>query len=393
MLLNILKNNYFPFLLGLLVFSSFCQYIMMEIFHFPFNTIEFFFIPIFIKHYSQLKTKSSYAYIVVIIIFLLTLLGQTNNKFQLNEILAITRCASLFGFTYIIARYSRLSFTVDNLYYFSLGCIVGDILNSILRIKMMLFVENASAVDINIIFSMLWVALSVYKGKKFLVLSLIIMPIAAFFSISRGISIFFIITSLLSVVAKTSNDLKKKIGYFILLIIMSYFCYSMYYSSEKYIESMSPSIHTRLYNKVGEIGSNEADNNRYAAYYYIANHIDEYIFPRGLLGKQTVTKSYSYWGAEEYAWDSAYSELFYTFGIIGFAFLFFQYSKRLYLHYTKHKHNNKNLFSYLSMIMMLVVFFEMFFGYGILRTPVNVSSLGLLMGYTYSDGKRLLLKK
>lgn len=323
--------------------------------------------------------------IFVLMVFVIqwTLLGLLNPLFSLMDILPIARCFLLGGLGFIFAKNNSIS-NLTNWYYFTFGIFVGDCFNCIYKMDQMIMNmdDNQYAVDINIIFSVMWLLIVIFNKRwTHILFALCLIPIIGFTSVSRGIFSFFIFGLAAAFIIKSRMSIHRIMLPVILTCIIGSIAYFIYYECESIISEISPTLHFRLYTKMNEIGDNESDTTRIAAYIHIINNWTRYLLPRGFLGKSFFVLSDGYYD-EMYAWDSAYSELLYTFGfciLIPIYLRILYWGKKLcgfYLNY------NEEIYAIIG-AMLFIIMYELFFGYGVIRSPFTVISFGIVLGYSF----------
>lgn len=372
------------FFLGLIALSSLCTFLLVNKLHLP-CLIEIFLIPLwyFKRHSVYLPFKD----VMALVIFILfgTFIGLLNSHFELNEILQMSRCFLLGGFGFILLKNNELFTSIDNLIALAFGAFIGDLLNSYIMMKTALggVDDKEYAVDINIILSILWPILIIfYKKFKWLLLIFLLVPLLCFLSVSRGISMFFIIGIVLSFLFKTLKSPSKIIVSSIFLLLSFGVLSYIYEKSESAVRDFSPSMHFRLYTKVKNSGKNQGDKGRIAPYLWLQNNFDYYAYPRGFLGKKFIQEKSDSLIPLKNAWDSAYLEVLYTFGLLPFLFILFVYLYKLY-HLFIYYHRTENSIFAVASIMFILLLIEHFFGYGLYRSPFTVFCNGALLGFIW----------
>lgn len=367
-------------MIGFVAFSSFCSSLTIDILHLPLCAVELFYLPLFLFYRKKIQIPQDEFARLLLFIVLGIAIGGLNTIFSIADILPIARCFFWGGLGFLIAKNNNL-LDLDKLYIFLLGVICGDCYNCFFRMNQMFtsLEDKQYAVDINIVFSVLWLVVVVLnKNTLHFVLALIFVPIVSFLSISRGVFSFFMAGLILSIILKFKNNPKKIISIIFFVALISVLAYHVYISIEDNVLDVSTSIHMRLYTKMENIGDNDADSNRFAAYIYIFAHFYRYILPRGFLGKSFFDFKDGYFD-EMYAWDSAYAELLYTFGFVLFLPMVFFYISRGRILYSKYR--KEDIESGMFFTILVVVFYQLFFTYGIIRSPFTVTSFGLVLGH------------
>ena len=378
-----MRNKIFLFLVGLVAFSSFCSYLTVKILHLP-CLVELFLLPLAIYYRRTFILPRIELLFVVCFIVLGYLIGSLNTSYPSNAILPIARCFLLGAIGFVLAKNNNLFRDIDNLYVFSFGVFIGDLLNAYLTMNIVQLIgDKQYAVDINVIFSVLWVILTIlYKRPIYLVLVFILVPALSFLSVSRGIASFFIFATAISFLLKIISD-KRKIILAVGFLLISFFILSnLYASSEDAVRRFSPSMHFRLYTKVKTYGENSIDNSRLDAYSYAWENLDYYILPRGFLGKVFLSKLDKNYAALMTPWDSAYMELLYTFGFILLSIIITIYLWKLYACFILYA-KSKELIYAAAFAMLLTMFLECFFTYGMIRSPFTVFFFSGTLGFIW----------
>lgn len=378
-----MKNKVFLFLVGMVAFSSLCTYLTVTILHLP-CLVEMFLLPL--AFYYRRTFTLSRIEIFMVICFIATwfLIGSLNTSYSSSAIFPIARCFLLGAIGFVLAKNNNLFNNIDNLYIFSFGVFIGDLINAYFRMNIVqLMGDKQYAVDINIIFSVLWVILTIlYKRPIYLLLIFVLVPILSFLSVSRGITTFFIFATVLSFILKVMYD-KRKIILAIGFLFISFFILSnLYMSSEEAVKRFSPSMHFRLYTKVKSYGENNIDAGRLSAYSYALDNLDYYILPRGFLGKVFLSKLDKNYEALMTPWDSAYMELLYTFGFVLLSVFVFIYLWKLYVCLILYV-ETKELIYAVSFAMLATIFLECFFTYGMIRSPFTVFCSAGILGFIW----------
>ncbi len=377
-------NNKKIFFLAMVMLSSFSSYLLVSKLHLP-CLIELFLIPLWF--YYRRTISLPFKDVMILTLFLIsgTFVGLLNPLFDLGEILQMTRCFFLGGIGFVLLKNNEIFSTKGKLLALSFGAFVGDLLNSYITMRTTLggVEDDEYAVDINIILSILWAILIIfYKKSKWLLLLLVLVPLLCFLSVSRGITVFFIVGIILSLMLKILNN-PVKIFVSFTFLVLSFFALSyLYDKGESTIQHFSPSMHFRLYTKVKKVGKLQADKGRIAPYLWLKDHLDYYTFPRGFQGKKFFKEKSGSFVPVRYVWDSAYLELIYTFGLLPFLMIFFVCLYKLYKMYIYFHCTDNPIFA-VACVMLILLGLEHFFGYGLYRSPFTVFSNGALLGFIW----------
>lgn len=378
-----MRNKIFLFLIGFVAFSSFCSYLTVQMFHLP-CLIEIFLLPLAYYYRDTFILPKTELFFLVCFIIIGFSIGSLNTSYPPNAIFPIARCFLLGGIGFILAKNNNVFNNIDNLYFFSLGAFIGDLFNAYFRLNLIQILgDKQYAVDINVIFSVLWVILTIlYKRSFYLIFVLVLVPTLSFLSVSRGITTFFIFAVIISFILKIIMDKRKIILATTFLFTAFFILSNLYVSSEDAVKQFSPSMHFRLYTKVATYGQNNIDEGRLSAYDYALEHLDYYIFPRGFLGKVFLSESDKNFMALMTPWDSAYMELLYTFGVILLLVFLGIYLWKLYVCFILFL-KSKELIYAVSFAMLLTMFLECFFTYGIIRSPFTIFCSAGMLGFIW----------
>lgn len=384
-----MKNKIFLFLIGLFGFSSLLSYLSTRLLHAP-CLIEVVAIPLLYYYRKSIRIPQSELIGVILFVLLGTFIGLLNPVYSLKEILPIARCFLLGSIAFVITKNNNIFRDIDSLYIFCFGVFIGDLINAYILMSTILGTkfDKQYAVDINIIFSVLWAVLTIlYKKDKNLILVLILVPTLSFMSVSRGVSSFFVIGIILAFILKIFQHPSKIILISAFLSISYIILSSLYINNEETVRRFSPSMHFRMYKKVESYGKNDIDNGRVIPYLWAGNHISYYAFPRGFLGKKFLTTS----GDERIPlmspWDSAYMELLYTFGFFPLLIILLIYLYKLYSCYLLYAQSKELIFA-ASSAMLTLLFFEHFFTYVLIRSPFMVVCNGGFLGFIWRITKQ-----
>lgn len=220
-----------------------------------------------------------------------------------------------------------------------------------------------------------------------MLLLLVLVPLLCFLSVSRGITVFFIVGIILSLMLKILNN-PVKIFVSFTFLVLSFFALSYIYDKgESTIQHFSPSMHFRLYTKVKKVGKLQADKGRIAPYLWLKDHLDYYTFPRGFQGKKFFKEKGGSFVPVRYVWDSAYLEVLYTFGLLPFLVILVIYLYKLYQMFIYYQRCGDPIFA-IAIVMFLLLLIEHFFGYGLYRSPFTVFSNGALLGFIWRISER-----
>lgn len=378
-----MMNSKLFFFVGMIL-STFSSFLLVRNLHLP-CLIEVFLIPLwFYKRQSiNLPTRDMIA--LALFVLLGTFVGLLNQRFDLNEILQMSRCFFLGGFGFVLMKNNELFTCKDKLLALAFGAFIGDLVNSYFSLKTMLssFHDREYAVDVNIILSVLWPILIIfYKKSKWLLLLLLLVPMLCFLSVSRGITTYFALAIVLAFVFKTLKSPSKIIVSAVFLIAAFFSLSHIYEESESAVRHLSPSIHHRLYTKMKSYGHTGADAGRIAPYLWVVKHLDYYAFPRGFQGKKFIHEEKEDLVPVKNVWDSSYLEVLYTFGLIPFLLFVVIYLYKLYQMLIYYSRSGDYIFA-IGSIMLLLLFVEHFFGYGLYRSPFAVFCNGGLLGYIW----------
>lgn len=347
--------------------------------------VEIFAIPLLYYYRNTLRIPQKDLIGVILFIILGIFVGLLNPVYTFTDILPIARCFMLGAIGFIIAKRNNVFNNIDNLYIFCFGVFVGDLINAFLLMHSVLNAEHDKeyAVDINIVFSVLWVILTIlYKKDKYLILVFTLVPLLSFISVSRGVSTFFLTGIILAFMLKLRKR-PSKIVLITAFLSISYITLStVYINSEDTVRRLSPSMHFRMYKKVQTIGQNDADYGRFAPYMWAANNITYYIVPRGFLGKKFLNDSKGENTPLMAPWDSTYMELLYTFGLFLVVTFIFIYLYKLHSCYILYICTGEIIFA-VSSTMLILLFFEYLFTYGLIRSPFTVISNAGVLGFIW----------
>lgn len=384
-----MKNKIFLFLIGLFGFSSLLSYLSTKLIHAP-CLIEIIAVPLLYYYRKNIKIPQSELIAVILFVLLGTFIGLLNPVYSLTEIIPIARCFILGAIAFVIAKNNNIFKSIDSLYTFCFGVFMGDLLNAYILMSSILgtHLDKQYAVDINIIFSVLWVVLTIlYKKDKYLILVFILVPTLSFMSVSRGVATFFLIGIVLAFIMKLFQRPSKFVVIIAFLSVSYFVLSSLYINNEDAVRKFSPSMHFRMYTKVKSYGANNIDDGRIAPYIWVGNHLTYYIFPRGFLGKKFLTQI----GGENTPlmspWDSAYMELLYTFGFFPLLIVLLIYLYKLYSCYLLYARTKELIFS-ASFVMLALLFFEHIFTYGLIRSPFMVVCNGGFLGFIWRITKQ-----
>lgn len=384
-----MKDKVFLFLIGLFGFSSLLSYLSTRLIHAP-CLIEVVVIPLLYYYRRNIKIPQSELIAVILFILLGIFIGLLNPVYSLKEILPIARCFLLGAIAFIIAKNNNVFKDINNLYTFCFGVFIGDLLNAYILMSTILGTkfDKQYAVDINIIFSVLWVVLTIlYKKDRYLIAVFILVPTLSFLSVSRGVSTFFIIAIILAFILKIFHRPSKIILISGFLSISYITLASIYINNEDAIRKFSPSMHFRMYKKVKSYGKNNIDKGRIRPYLWAGNHLTYYIFPHGFLGKKFLTPLDGENTPLMSPWDSAYMELLYTFGFFPLLIVLLIYLYKLYSCYLLYARTKELIFS-ASFVMLALLFFEHVFTYGLIRSPFMVVCNGGFLGFIWRITKQ-----
>ena len=379
-----MKNKILLFSIGFVVFSSFLNFLTVRLLGLP-CVIEFFVLPLMYIYRRNLNIPTIEVFYVFVFVLLGTLIGSINPVYTISDIIPISRCFLIGSIAFIIGKNNNVFKNIDNLYSFCFGVFCGDFVNALILMTTILGTkyDREYAVDINIIFSVLWVILTIlYKKPKYLIAVLVLVPSLAFMSVSRGVSTFFLVAIILAFFLKIIKN-PSKIVFIGTFLTVSFFILSdIYINNEETVRKFSPSMHFRLYKKVRTYGKNKTDGGRIAPYYWAAENITYYTFPRGFLGKKVLRSGGGQNTPLMSPWDSSYMELLYTFGFILFVIILLVFLYKLYMCFILYVHSGKLLFATIT-VLLVTMFIEHFFGYGLIRSPFTIASSWGFLGYVW----------
>ena len=379
-----MKNKILLFSIGVVVFSSFLNFLTVRLLGLP-CVIEFFVLPLMYIYRRNLNIPTIEVFYVFVFVLLGTLIGSINPVYTISDIIPISRCFLIGSIAFIIGKNNNVFKNIDNLYSFCFGVFCGDFVNALILMTTILGTkyDREYAVDINIIFSVLWVILTIlYKKPKYLIAVLVLVPSLAFMSVSRGVSTFFLVAIILAFFLKIIKN-PSKIVFIGTFLTVSFFILSdIYINNEETVRKFSPSMHFRLYKKVRTYGKNKTDGGRIAPYYWAAENITYYTFPRGFLGKKVLRSGGGQNTPLMSPWDSSYMELLYTFGFILFVIILLVFLYKLYMCFILYVHSGKLLFATIT-VLLVTMFIEHFFGYGLIRSPFTIASSWGFLGYVW----------
>lgn len=379
-----MKDKLVLFFIGFFSFSSLLSYLSVRLLHAP-CLVEVCAIPLLYYYRHDIKIPQSEIIGAILFLLLGTFVGLLNPVYSLGEIIPITRCFMLGSFAFIIAKNNDLFKDIDNLYVFCFGVFMGDMLNAYILMSTILGTQfdKQYAVDINIIFSVLWVILTIlYKSSKYLIAVFVLVPLLSFISVSRGVSTFFLLGVVLSFLFKVYRQPSKIVIVTAFLSISFLVLSSIYINNEEAVRRFSPSMHFRMYKKVNAYGQNSIDGGRIAPYIWAGEHLSYYVLPRGFLGKKFLNTLDGENTPMMAPWDSAYMELLYTFGFFPLVVFLLIYLYKLYKCYILYACTGEVVFA-ASCTMLALLFFEHIFTYGLIRSPFMVVCNGGFLGFIW----------
>lgn len=379
-----MKDKIIPFLLGLFSFSSLLSYWSVRLLHAP-CLVEICAIPLLYYYRHKIKIPQTDLISVILFMLLGIFVGLLNPVYSFMEILPIARCFMLGALAFIISKNNNIFKDIDGLYAFCFGAFMGDLLNAYILMSSILGTkfDKQYAVDINIIFSVLWVILTIlYKGSKYLIAIFILVPLLSFISVSRGVSTFFLIGVILAFILKIHQRPSKIILVTAFLSVSYLTLSSLYVNNEETVRKFSPSMHFRMYKKLRTYGQNSIDGGRIAPYVWAGNHLTYYAVPRGFLGKKFLNKMDGENTPMMAPWDSAYMELLYTFGFLPLVIILLIYLYKLYSCYMLYIRTGELIFA-ASCVMLALLFVEHVFTYGLIRSPFMVTCNGGFLGFIW----------
>lgn len=377
-------NKISVFFIGLIILSSFCSFVTVKLLHIP-CMIELFLFPLGYYYRRSIVWNSRDFIVLGLFVIAGTFIGLLNPLFELGEILQMSRCFFLGGLGFVLLKNNSLFSSKNKLMALAFGVFMGDLINSYFTLKTMLVsnLDREYAVDINIILAVLWPILVIFcKKSKWLLVLLVLVPILCFLSVSRGVSTFFVIGIVLSLIFKMLKS-PSKIFVSVFFIVVAFFALSAVYErSENAVRELSPSMHFRLYTKMKSYGKAKGDGGRIAPYIWLSKNYGYYTLPRGFLGKKFIKEKKSSLFPVQIPWDSAYFELIYTFGLIPFLVFLFIYLYKLYQLFIYYSRTGEAIFA-ITCVMFLLLLIEHFFGYGMYRSPFTVFCNGALLGFIW----------
>lgn len=379
-----MKNKILLFSIGFVVFSSFLNFLTVRLLGLP-CVIEFFVLPLLYIYRRNLNIPTIEVFYVFVFVLLGTLIGSINPVYMISDIIPIARCFLIGSIAFVIGKNNNVFKNIDNLYSFCFGVFCGDFVNALILMTTILGTkfDREYAVDINIIFSVLWVVLTIlYKKPKYLIAMLVLVPSLAFMSVSRGVSTFFFVAIILAFFLKIIKS-PSKIVFIGSFLTVSFFILSdIYINNEEAVRKFSPSMHFRLYKKVRSYGKNKTDGGRIAPYYWAAENITYYTVPRGFLGKNFLKNPDKDDTPLVSPWDCSYMELLYTFGFVPFILIIGIVLYKLIKCFMFYITTSELLFAALS-VLLATMLIEHFFGYGLIRSPFTIASSWGILGFLW----------
>lgn len=379
-----MKNKIFLFSVGFVVFSSFLNFFTVRLLGLP-CVIEFFALPLLYLYRRNLNIPSIEVFYVFVFVLLGTLIGSINPINSISDIIPIARCFLVGSLAFVIGKNNNVFKNIDNLYSFCFGVFCGDFVNALILMTTILGTkyDREYAVDINIIFSVLWVILTIlYKKPKYLLAIFVLVPTLSFISVSRGVTTFFLIGILVAFIMKIIKRPTKIVLVLGFLTFAFVFFSNLYYNNEETVRKFSPSMHFRMYKKAKTYGKNKIDRGRIAPYYWAAENITYYSVPRGFLGKKFLKSLDKDNTPLMSPWDSAYMELLYTFGFIPFIIILGIAFYKLFKCFIYYINTSELIFAALTAIM-ITMFIEHFFAYGLIRSPFTIASSWGVLGFVW----------
>lgn len=160
-----LQKNILYFILGVLAFSSFSSFILLEVLNLPFFFIELYFLPlllikkkIILKRINNILTKRALWFSCIILLFIGSfLIGIVYTRGDIINVVTMIR--SPFYILIMTFLFSETStFSIDKLYSIAYGAIIGDFMFA-------LFVSTSVTSSTNLIAIALIIFIPIVKGE------------------------------------------------------------------------------------------------------------------------------------------------------------------------------------------------------------------------------------
>ena len=369
-------------IVGLLCFSPICL-----LFPAQFSTIELYFILFVIFKKKQLLRSNEIQiwHIFVGILFLiLGIIGfyEMNPENIIMTYRLVREWLLILIFVILFINSPLLS---EHIFWICLGATIGGLIFAIDGLKT-LVLDETNYLCPNIVAMPLLVCMSFYRGIISKILVFLIVFSMCALSQTRGIVLYGILAYIISYIIYTysqGNNIFNKLSILIATGFMG--LYYVYLKIEGYVENVSPYLHYRLYNKLQEIGENDADEHRIECYIYYLNNWPDYLLPHGFylrLGALEWTRNVA-----PGLTDSGYIEMIYTFGLVLVLVIAMMFLKML-LNLISHI-QELNLLTTSAIVTSIFLTFALTMGYAIFNAPYNAATWGLYIALCITLEKKL----
>lgn len=375
------------FLCGFIVFSPLSSFLSLTLLKLPIAIPEFFFIPFYFrlrKIFDLSINKKTFAIGVYILLFLFAL-GLLVGIYPLISLLSTFR-----GYIYLIIVFSifKNKYIPDIKYivYIALGSTVGWAVLGIISFDKIAIL--ASSYETIVIYgSMITLSLLIsipiiYNVKTIKYFAFGITLIISFTAGLRRQILIAALAYLLSVFMQFKFSLKRTFTTLVTLLIIISTVVILYPIGDSYLKEISPIQHQRIFGKTeqfisGDLGS--SDQTRIKSIVSLAENIDEYIFPRGLVSKRTsVDENTGIFN------DLPMVELLHTLGLFIALYLIFVFLKKTSFHIKNYrKFNNRE--SAVCIVMSGVITTLMFLEGSFLNYEYITPMTGFILARIMSD--------
>lgn len=291
-----MKEKLLLVLMGLVIFSSFSSTIMIDWLHFPISLPELLFIPFLIIFRNKFNFtnigKNRIFYILVYIWLFLILFSIAVGEFSPFSIISTAR-----GYLYIFIFYVLFSnendFSIDDALYVSLGSLIGWVIASYFN-----FLKSLASLDETVSYGAmlaipLFISISLIKKKyRLFIFGVLLIVFISFTSGLRRQILVFIISLFFTTLLITLRNPKLFFRISILALVFILPLILTFPVIESFFKENTPKLHYRIFTKSEALIKGQetrGDRRRSENFKYLIDNIDSFLYPRGLVSKQTTT--------------------------------------------------------------------------------------------------------
>jgi len=371
--------------MGILVFSPFGSFLVMDVLGLPMSLPELLFIPFFIiyrKRYQFSPIGGVRAFIFFTLWVIMLSISILVKEYSTSAVISSSRTYLTLIISYLFfSRENNVS--LDDVMYISLGSTIGWLISSFIGISVYLSGQAPTVARCgNMLALVLLISIAMFRRhNKVLLFSIFLCTLLSLTSGMRRQIVVFLASLLLSYLLLSIKNVNKFLQYTLLLTLAIVLFLIFLPRIEDYLKTSAPQLYFRIFQKTEMFLTGKSEKSgdlvRIKIMSNMVQNFGDYIIPKGFVSRRTATDNTGRFI------DFPLSELFYTFGFFSIFILlgiiictigcFYQYFNW---------RSDSAIFVVVALIMLMLLFIEGTFLSSSYVTPFTGYCLGSLKRYS-----------